>query len=60
MYINLTRCHDDTIIFSYRPRKEGKRTTRLSLSPEQALHLSNRLQSFAKSGGYAFEVIYDE
>lgn len=34
----------------------GKRNTRIFLTEDQAQHLSNRLQSFAK-GGYGSELI---
>lgn len=34
----------------------GKRSTRIFLTDDQAQHLSNRLQAFAK-GGYGSEVV---
>lgn len=37
----------------------GKRATRIFLTEDQAQHLSNRLQAFAK-GGYGIEKVAEE
>ena len=54
--ISLIRTSGDYIAVSI---NTGKRATRIFLNEDQAQHLSNRLQAFAK-GGYGSEVVVVE
>jgi hypothetical protein len=51
--IRMTRMGGDYICLGI---ETGKRSTRIFLTEDQALHLSNRLQSLAK-GGYGNEIV---
>lgn len=54
--IRLMRTGSDTICVSI---VTGKRSTRIFLTEDQAQHLSNRLQAFAK-GGDGSEMVCEE
>lgn len=54
--LRLTRMSGDYICVGI---DTGKRSTRIFLTEEQAQHLSNRIQAFAK-GGFGSEVAVEE
>jgi hypothetical protein len=48
------------LMLSHHTRRGTRQTTYVWLTEEQAMHLSNRLQSFAKSQGPLNEIIFED